>query len=186
MKQYKTNIKGFSFKAFLIFVLIVGVAVYFALPIYQEKAAEPKFQALKELTQKVAKEVNIYHIIYGTYPKKMSDLNTGLNTAYEGPDFLIGSSDHAFCLIPTNFGKVSCTEKISGGRIGFLADIEDSSMKCIPFSKNTNHFTNRLCKKEFKDHNPLFDCDNYIYALNRYTVVRNNASTDCKRLSQGK
>ena len=182
MKNYNKvtrNIKGFSLVKFLLIIATIILALD-ALSVHSERTSTQKFYALKDLTQKIADKVHNYYIINGAYPDAISQLNANLHIGYEGPNFLIGRHDNAWCLISKTYGQVTCTQKVLGGRLGFLVNVNDSSTKCISFNRNNNHFINRLCKKEFKDYNALFNCDEFLYALNRTIIIRNVGSEDCK------
>ena len=171
MKKYinsKKNNKGFSSDVILYIIGIPLVIGYFLWPIYKEKAAEPKFQALKELTQKVASSVNTYNLTHGTYPNKMSELNTDLHIAHEkniDQNILVEFSDNILCMISKKYGEVSCTQKILGEKIGLVANVQNLSMQCATFTKNTNNFTNRLCRKEAENDTPICSSTECMYKL---------------------
>ena len=184
MKEYRKDNKGFSLNAILVIIGVFCVIGYYTWQIYAEKAAKPKFQNLKKITQKIANSVQDYYFAHGQYPSKISELNAGLEVGYEGTNMLVGKGPgNIWCLILEDDKQVSCTQKIIGGRIGFFVNVKDLSTKCIAFSTNTKDLNNRLCKQEFKDFDPLLNhCENYSYSLNKAIMIKNNPAPDCEEL----
>ena len=178
----KSHAKWYFSDKFLYIVCILLIIGYFAFQTYHKNTIGQNFQMLKKLTQDIATSVNTYDLTHGTYPNKISELNIDLNNAYEGPNFLIGETDDAWCLISKTHKNVSCTKKVLGGRIGFLVNVKDLSTTCIPFNRSKYNSINRLCEKEFEDYNPLFDCESYSYALSKVVMIDNVPAPNCKEL----
>ncbi|MCR5504819.1 MAG: hypothetical protein K6E94_04570, partial [Elusimicrobiaceae bacterium] len=152
--------------------------------IYTIKKAEPKFHALKDFTEKLESAVSNYMSVHGKYPSKISELNFDLETGYDGYTLLIGKGkDNIWCLISQEYEQVSCTQKVTGGRIGLFTSLKDASTKCITFKHKLSDINNRLCKQEFPDFNPRYnDCEPYSYVLSNVIMIQNNPAPDCKEL----
>lgn len=168
MKKYKNDINGFSFAAFFLVICLVGSVLYFALQIFEEKTAEPKFQSLKELTQRISNQINTYYI----YPTSASDLDINLTPISEKDTnqyLKMVLPDEIECFVWKQNGivtSVTCDQNILGEKLGFGISIGEKLKACRAFNTNKLNFIHRICKKESGRNEPSCDSKLCLYLYN--------------------
>ena len=159
------NKKGFTLIELLVVVLIIGILAEIALPQYKMAVGKSQYSTLKDIAKKLDQARDRYHLEHDVYPNKFSDLDIDLkiDSTNNLDDYFAIAFQGITCAVYKS-PYLTCSKTIFGKSMSFILT-SDRRMKCLTYTTDKTHVTNKICKQET---NGTASCESSSFCVYTY------------------